>query len=71
MKKTVILDFPIPYYGQNEEHKDAYLELCHWCKELLGKDAPDEYSEENYVNLFNALNDETLKDATKSTPKIK
>lgn len=61
MKEPAILDFPIPYYGQNKEHADAYPELCFWYKEFLGKDAPEKYSEGNYLKIFEALNNKTLK----------
>jgi len=60
MKESSMLDFPIPYYGQDQTHKDSYNELCHCYSIKFKRKPPKEYSENNYLLLFEAVMNNTF-----------
>jgi len=50
-----IVDLPIPDYGQSQAHRDAWPELCRVYREMTGKTPPDEYTEQGYAKLYQAV----------------
>jgi hypothetical protein len=54
MEQNLIIDFSIPFYGQDDRHKKAYKEMYRLFCNTRGKenDLLKNYTEQNYIYIY-------------------